>query len=220
MQEEKKYFPLFVSLEGKKVFIAGAGKIAARRAKVLLSFGAELWIAAPEYSREMEELLKEEACAPPHFPKRTCGEMGETGVFLREKGESGEDSKESEDGKDSKDSKESKDGRDSKDSKEGENSPGRLLHCRKGKYREEDLQDKDLVLAATDDAALNHRIAEACRERGIPVNNASDRADCDFFFPAVIQEERLTIGVSSGGRDHKKVAEVCEKLRHFLETSL
>lgn len=196
MQEEKKYFPLFVSLEGKKVFIAGAGKIAARRAKVLLSFGAELWIAAPEYSREMEELLKEEACAPPHFPKRTCEEMGETGVFLREKGESGEDSK------------------------EGENSPGRLLHCRKGKYREEDLQDKDLVLAATDDAALNHRIAEACRERGIPVNNASDRADCDFFFPAVIQEERLTIGVSSGGRDHKKVAEVCEKLRHFLETSL
>lgn len=207
MQEEKKYFPLFVSLEGKKVFIAGAGKIAARRAKVLLSFGAELWIAAPEYSLEMEELLKEEACEPPHFPKRICEEMEEAGLFLQEKGESGEDSKESEDG------------RDSKDSKESENSPGRLLHCRKGKYREEDLQDRDLVLAATDDAALNRRIAEACRKRGIPVNNASDRADCDFFFPAVIQEEELTIGVSSGGGDHRKVAEVCEKLRRFFKAS-
>lgn len=41
-------FPLFIDLTGKKAVIIGGGKIALRRAGVLLSFGAEVTIIAPE----------------------------------------------------------------------------------------------------------------------------------------------------------------------------
>ena len=154
MVKKNEYFPLFLSLEGKRIFIAGAGKIAARRAGVLLSFGAKLFITAPECSGEMAELLQ------------------------------------------------------------GENSEN--LIYRKRDFEEGDLEGMDMVLAATDNTVLNHRITELCRAGKIPVNNASCREDCDFFFPAVVQDNGLTIGVSSGGRDHKKVAEACEKLRRFF----
>ncbi len=41
-------FPLFVSLAGRKCAVFGAGKIAARRAKILRRFGAEVVVTAPE----------------------------------------------------------------------------------------------------------------------------------------------------------------------------
>lgn len=41
-------FPLFLDLNGKKAVIVGGGKIALRRAGVLLSFGAEVTIIAPK----------------------------------------------------------------------------------------------------------------------------------------------------------------------------
>ena len=43
-------FPLFIDLNNKKVVIVGGGTIALRRAEVLLSFGANVTIIAPECS--------------------------------------------------------------------------------------------------------------------------------------------------------------------------
>ncbi len=42
-------------------------------------------------------------------------------------------------------------------------------------------------------------------------NNASDRGDCDFFFPAVIIGEDYSIGVCGTGEDHGRVREVAGK---------
>lgn len=83
-------------------------------------------------------------------------------------------------------------------------------------YEESFLEGQELVLAATDRAELNHEICAACRARGITVNNASDRRDCDFYFPALIEADGLTVGVSSGGTRHGEVREFCAKLRRFL----
>lgn len=41
-------FPLFIDLREKKAVVVGGGKIALRRAGVLLAFGAEVTIIAPE----------------------------------------------------------------------------------------------------------------------------------------------------------------------------
>lgn len=155
------YFPVFISVEGRRIFIAGAGKIAARRARVLLSFGARIMVTAPECSGEMAKLLA-----------RSEKEGGESLVYQK--------------------------------------------RC----FEECDLEGADLVLAATDDADLNHEIAQLCKKRKLPVNNASSKEDCDFFFPAVLQEDGLTIGVSSGGSDHKKVAKICAKLRFFFRNGV
>ena len=48
MEYDIGYFPLFVDLRGKKILIAGAGKIAARRATALVEFGADVTVVAPE----------------------------------------------------------------------------------------------------------------------------------------------------------------------------
>ena len=69
-------------------------------------------------------------------------------------------------------------------------------------FEERDLEGMDMVLAATNDRGLNQRIGRLCRERGIPVNVADKKEECDFYFPAVIAEGDLTVGVTAGGKNH------------------
>ncbi|NKB63373.1 MAG: uroporphyrinogen-III C-methyltransferase [Gammaproteobacteria bacterium] len=54
------------------------------------------------------------------------------------------------------------------------------------------------VVAATNDERTNVKIAETCKQLGIPVNVISDSTLSDFSFPAVIDRDPLTITVSSG----------------------
>ena len=63
-----------------------------------------------------------------------------------------------------------------------------------------DLEGADLVIAATDDHALNADIARRCRERGVPVNTASDRALCDFYFPGIAMRGTVVAGITAGGK--------------------
>lgn len=49
-------FPLFVSLSGKTVTVVGAGKIASRRIKVLLEYGARIRVIAPQICAEIRAL--------------------------------------------------------------------------------------------------------------------------------------------------------------------
>lgn len=49
-------FPLFIDLKDKKVLIVGAGAIAARRATVLVMFGAKVTVVAPETGSGVQEL--------------------------------------------------------------------------------------------------------------------------------------------------------------------
>ena len=74
------------------------------------------------------------------------------------------------------------------------------LHFRERDFRTEDLHGADFVIAATDDEALNGRIADHCREQRIPVNVADDREKCTFFFPALVKEGPLTVGISTDGK--------------------
>lgn len=48
MRLEEYRFPLFVNLKGRKAVVIGGGKIALRRIGVLLDFGAEVTVIAPE----------------------------------------------------------------------------------------------------------------------------------------------------------------------------
>lgn len=79
-----------------------------------------------------------------------------------------------------------------------------------------DLDGAFLVLAATDDMELNHTIAAEAAARGILANNASDRRDNDFYFPAVALTEDVSVGICGTGADHRKVAKLAAKIRTFL----
>lgn len=57
--EQPVYFPLFFSLQNQEVLVAGAGKIASRRAEVLAEFGAVVTVVAPQGAEAMERLARE-----------------------------------------------------------------------------------------------------------------------------------------------------------------
>ncbi len=83
-------------------------------------------------------------------------------------------------------------------------------------YQPGELIKEDFVLAATDNAQVNDAIFRECRQKQIPVNVSSDKEKCDFYFPAIVQEQDITIGIAAGGRDHRKVAEMAKRIREWL----
>ena len=83
-------------------------------------------------------------------------------------------------------------------------------------FRESDLDTAQLVLAATDDASLNCRIAKLCRQRNIPVNDCSDRRNCDFQFPSVVCSGDVVIGINASGKDHRLVKETRKKIERCM----
>ena len=66
-------------------------------------------------------------------------------------------------------------------------------------FETEDLTGCALVIAATDDASLNHKISVLCREAGILVNAVDQIEDCGFIFPAFLKEGEVVAAFSSGG---------------------
>ena len=94
---------------------------------------------------------------------------------------------------------------------------GKLRIVRKN-YESADLDDADIVFAATNDKKVNREIAKLCRERHIPVNNCSDRDQCDFWFPGVIHTEAAVIGVTANGRDHAKAKQITERIKKALNS--
>lgn len=96
------------------------------------------------------------------------------------------------------------------------------IHCVRRGYKEEDIREADMVLAATNNKRLNHRISIDCREveqrsgRRIMINVADDRSLCDFYFPSVITRDEFVIGINSGGNNPGKVKHLREKLEEEL----
>lgn len=69
----------------------------------------------------------------------------------------------------------------------------------KRRFERKDCDGMEMVIAATDDNALNHEIAEYCKAKGIMVNAVDQKADCSFIFPSYVKEKNLVAAFSSGG---------------------
>ena len=70
--------------------------------------------------------------------------------------------------------------------------------CKKS-FEETDCDGMTIVVAATDDIFLNHRIAQYCKQNGIMVNAVDQKEDCSFIFPSYRKEKNLVAAFSSGG---------------------
>jgi precorrin-2 dehydrogenase/sirohydrochlorin ferrochelatase len=75
------------------------------------------------------------------------------------------------------------------------------------------LDDVSLVIAATDDPELNHRISAGARSRGLLVNAVDQPADCTFIVPSIVRRGDLLIAVSTSG----KSPALSKKIRKGLE---
>lgn len=135
------YFPMFVDLSEKPCLIVGGGKVACRKVKVMLDFGAKVRVVAKEISQELRDL--ERTLADSEGPK--------------------------------------------------------LMEIKRKSFEEKDCDGMGLVIAATDDKALNHEIAQYCKRQGIMVNAVDQKEDCSFIFPSYVKEGNLIAAFSSGG---------------------
>ena len=83
-------------------------------------------------------------------------------------------------------------------------------------YRASQLDASGLVIAATNDPALNERISEDCRERRIPVNVVDAPGLSDFIFGAIVQRGTLGVAVSTSGISPVLARLVKEKIHRLL----
>jgi len=90
------------------------------------------------------------------------------------------------------------------------------LKLREKSFELSDIGDSVLVIAATDDHKLNHEIARACYERGIPVNAVDQPEDCSFIFPAYLKQGEVVAAFSSGGSSPVVTQYLKEKTRPFM----
>ncbi|QKZ04035.1 MULTISPECIES: siroheme synthase CysG [Pseudomonas] len=66
-------------------------------------------------------------------------------------------------------------------------------------YQESDLDGCQLIIAATDDEALNAQVSADAKARCVPVNVVDAPALCSVIFPAIVDRSPLVVAVSSGG---------------------
>lgn len=66
-------------------------------------------------------------------------------------------------------------------------------------FEDKDIQEADFVIAATSDEELNRHISVLCRRQKIPVNVVDVQEECSFIFPALIKDEDIVVGISTGG---------------------
>jgi uroporphyrin-III C-methyltransferase/precorrin-2 dehydrogenase/sirohydrochlorin ferrochelatase len=80
-----------------------------------------------------------------------------------------------------------------------------LLEQTQGQYIAEDFQqqvnlrDYRLVIAATNDRAVNQQVFETCEAEKVLVNSVDDPPHCRFMVPAIIDRSPLIISVASNG---------------------
>ena len=63
---------------------------------------------------------------------------------------------------------------------------------------------------------MNHRIARLARERGIFASVVDCREEGSFYFPAVAESGRITVGVCGDGTAHPEVVAAAKKIREAL----
>lgn len=86
-------------------------------------------------------------------------------------------------------------------------------------FEEDDIKEiYDIVIAATDNNAVNKNIIKLAKEKNIKYyNSISDKNDNNFFFPAVIENDEIVCGlISKNGLNHKIAKKYADILRNTL----
>ena len=83
-------------------------------------------------------------------------------------------------------------------------------------FNEHDLDEAQLVIAATDNNELNMQIRLAAKQRNLLINVADKPALCDFYLGSIVQKGDLKIAISTNG----KSPTVAKRLKEVLNDGL
>ncbi|WP_353144272.1 siroheme synthase CysG [Acinetobacter pragensis] len=78
------------------------------------------------------------------------------------------------------------------------------------------LRDYRLVIAATDDKAVNQAVFEACEAENVLVNSVDDPPHCRFMVPAIIDRSPLVVSIATNGASPV----LSRQIRTQLESSI
>jgi precorrin-2 dehydrogenase/sirohydrochlorin ferrochelatase len=84
------------------------------------------------------------------------------------------------------------------------------------RYRRGDLRGARLVVAATDDMAVNERVSREARTRGLLVNCIAPPLAGNFIVPSVIRKGGITLAISTGGASPAFAKRLRLDLERFL----
>jgi len=91
------------------------------------------------------------------------------------------------------------------------------VHWLQQPYTRAAVADALVIIACTDDPAVNQRVkAEATP--GQLVNNASDKANSDFYNVAVATSDSVMVTVSTAGRSPHQAKQIRQEIQHWLRT--
>jgi hypothetical protein len=82
-------------------------------------------------------------------------------------------------------------------------------------FEETDLNEKELVICATDDKQLHQQIKQLANQRKLLVNVADTPELCDFYLGSIIQKGNLKIAISTNGKSPtvaKRLKEIINQL--------
>ena len=87
-------------------------------------------------------------------------------------------------------------------------------------FEENDVENYDIVIGATNDEKVNAQIFSACKKRKIPVNIVDDKDKSDFIFPAMTVKENLVIAVSTMGASPTAASRIRDEIEENLPTDI
>lgn len=165
------YFPMFVDMTERECLIVGGGNVAYRKVMVMLDFGAKVTVVAEDICEELRKLTIDDTASD-----------DKTGSYTENKENNQTDS----------------DVANKENNQTDSDAADRIMFIKR-RFERKDCDGMEMVIAATDDNALNHEIAEYCKAKGIMVNAVDQKADCSFIFPSYVKEKNLVAAFSSGG---------------------
>lgn len=84
-------------------------------------------------------------------------------------------------------------------------------------FREDDLNDIFLVVAATSDEKVNKHISELCISKNILVNNISSKTDMNLRFTSIYETDDFQIAVSTKEGNPKKAVEIRNIISNYFK---
>lgn len=148
------YLPVFLKVQGRSCLLVGGGKVAARKATMLLRAGAMITIVAPDCCAEL----------------RDRAQRGEVTLIERV-------------------------------------------------FEPADIENAVLVIAATDDEAVNRQVSELASRQRIPVNVVDNPGLCSFIVPSIIDRSPVQVAVSTGGASPVLARLLRARLESFIPSA-
>ena len=96
---------------------------------------------------------------------------------------------------------------------------GEVRYVRAG-FAPAHVDGKHIVVAVTDDDAVNRAVHGACVSRGIPANVVDHAHLCTFIMPAIIDRSPIVVAISSGGTSPVLARRLRTKVESVLPASI